>query len=83
MKNTKLKKIGLYLLVLQFTACQTPIPKLEPDAHVDSRLQSPTHAAQVPEKLVNIAEREQRINALLADENETKKKKKNNPLTAT
>ena len=70
MKNTKLKKIGLYLLVLQFTACQTPIPKLEPDAHVDSRLQSPTHAAQVPEKLANIAEREQRINALLADENE-------------
>jgi general secretion pathway protein D len=70
MKNTKLKRIGLYLLILQFTACQTPVPKLLPDAHVDSRLQSPTHAAQVPEKLANIAEREQKINALLADENE-------------
>ncbi|ADI30103.1 secretin N-terminal domain-containing protein [Methylotenera versatilis] len=70
MKNTKLKRIGLYLLILQFTACQTPVPKLLPDVHVDSRLQSPTHAAQVPEKLANIAEREQKINALLADENE-------------
>ena len=70
MKNTKLKEIGLYLLVLQFTACQTPVPKLKPDAHVDSRLQSPTHAAQVPQKLANIAEREKKINALLADENE-------------
>ena len=56
MKNTRLKRIGLYLLILQFTACQTPVPKLKADAHVDSRLQSPTHAAQVPEKLANIAE---------------------------
>lgn len=70
MKNTKLKKLGLYLLILQLTACQTPVPKLKPDAHLDNRLQNPAQAVQVPEKIANINERDQKIYALLADENE-------------
>lgn len=70
MKNIKLKKLGLYLLILQLIACQTPTPKLQKDANLDNRLQNPTLAAQVPEKLANIKERDKKINALLANENE-------------
>lgn len=70
MKNIKLKKLGLYLLILQLIACQTPTPKLQQDAHLDNRLQNPAQAAQVPEKLANIKVRDQKINALLASENE-------------
>lgn len=70
MKNTNLKKLGLYLLIMQLTACQTPVPKLKPDAHLDNRLQNPAQAAQVPEKIANIAERDHKIYALLADESE-------------
>lgn len=67
MKNKRIKTIGLYLLMMQLVACQTPAPKLQADEHLDNRLQNPTYAEQAPDKIININERDKAIYAFLAN----------------
>jgi len=67
-KNTnRILKAGFYLLVLQLAACQALVPKLKPEEQLDNRLQNPTHAQQVPDKIANISERDKTIYTFLAN----------------
>jgi general secretion pathway protein D len=59
--------IPLYWLALLLAACQTPTPKLQADAQVDSRLQNPSYAQQVPDKIKNVNERDKQIYTYLAN----------------
>ncbi len=67
MNKKGLQTLGFYLLVLPLVACQALAPKLKPDEHVDNRLQNPTRAQQVPDKMVNISERDKTIYTFLAN----------------
>lgn len=67
MKKKVFKKLGVSLLTLQLIACQTPAPKLKPEAHLDNRLQNPAYAQQVSDKIENVSVRDKAIYNYLAD----------------
>jgi hypothetical protein len=54
-------------LALLLVACQTPVPKLQTDAQLDTRLQNPTYAQQAPDKINNVNAREKQIYTYLAN----------------
>lgn len=56
-----------FWLVLLLAACETLVPKLKTDEKADSRLQNPSYAQQVPDKLNNVNEREKQIYTYLAN----------------
>jgi general secretion pathway protein D len=66
-KRDVTKQMSLLILSLLLTACQTPVPKLASDPQLDSRLQTPVHAEQAPDKIANVSERDKTIYTFLAN----------------
>lgn len=66
--------ILILALGLPLAACQSKAPKLNPDKRVENQLENPQFAEQVPEKIENIALRNEKINALIADAEDAKQR---------
>lgn len=71
MSKATLKKTGFYFVMIQLgiqlTACDTIIPLLKSDKYAPDKLENPKQAVQMKQKIENIAERDEKVYAILAD----------------